>query len=235
MSKLFAVGDLHGNHDELIKMLSLLGEKGIFNIYTDQMVFLGDYVDSQVSGDMASLVEMLIRTHEVSTQHVFLRGNHEQLLLDAIETHPYDPVYQTWWQQGGQQTYESYQRTFPKTALMGLPFPHEHIAWFRSLPYFYETDDYIFVHAGLRDGLPPIANGAEDMLWLRKEFIESEYDWGKKVIFGHTPQMVPLVMDNKIGIDTIHRKGGYITIAELPTPDDGNYIFHTLKSLTEDD
>jgi len=42
-----------------------------------------------------------------------------------------------------------------------------------------------------------------DLLWVRYEFIESEKDIGKIVVFGHTPVgEKPLIRKNKIGIDT---------------------------------
>ena len=76
--------------------------------------------------------------------------------------------------------------------------------------------EYIFVHAGLRPAVPFNKQVREDMLWIRDEFIDSNYDFGKTVIFGHTPFRRPLIEANKIGIDTGAVYGGKLTCVELP-------------------
>lgn len=231
--KTFAVGDLHGNFTELTELLGLLAEKEIFDANEDRLVFLGDYVDGYEKHDYAGLVNFLLTLHHAHPQFVFLRGNHEQLLLDALPRPRTDEHHKLWWYQGGKETYESYAKTYPDLALTGNPFPEEHITWFQSLPPYFETEDYIFVHAGLRPNLPPLLNGEEDMMWIREEFIESEADWGKTVVFGHTVQKEPLVMKNKIGIDTYSRKNGYLTIAELSPHRQQEPVFHTLENLRD--
>ena len=72
-------------------------------------------------------------------------------------------------------------------------FPQEHLHFFESLLPYYETENYIFVHAGLRPGLPLHEQTMHDLLWVRQEFIDSDYDFGKRVIFGHTPFSPPLI------------------------------------------
>ena len=61
---------------------------------------------------------------------------------------------------------------------------------------------YIFVHGGLKPGVPLAEQVEDDLLWIRGEFITSKEDFGRRVIFGHTPFNQPLLMPNKIGIDT---------------------------------
>lgn len=94
--------------------------------------------------------------------------------------------------------------------------PADHLRFFESLLSYYETDQYIFVHAGLLPGLPLVAQSADDLQWIRREFIDSDYDFGKRVVFGHTPFSAPLVAVNKIGIDTGAVYGGKLTCVELP-------------------
>jgi serine/threonine protein phosphatase 1 len=95
-------------------------------------------------------------------------------------------------------------------------FPKEHLDFFNSLELFYETDNYIFVHAGLREGVPLAEQRSEDLLWIRSRFIKTGYDYGKKIVFGHTPLPDPLVKPNKIGIDTGAVYGNRLTCVELP-------------------
>ncbi|MDY6852862.1 MAG: serine/threonine protein phosphatase, partial [Thermodesulfobacteriota bacterium] len=94
--------------------------------------------------------------------------------------------------------------------------PQSHYDFLESLAHYYETEDYIFVHAGLRDGILIEDQDPHDLLWIRDEFISSDYDHGKRVIFGHTPFREPLVQPNKIGIDTGAVFGGRLTCLELP-------------------
>lgn len=96
------------------------------------------------------------------------------------------------------------------------PIPTTHLDFFRDLSIYYETDQYIFVHAGLKANVPLEEQNEWDMLWIRQEFIYSDFDFGKRVIFGHTPFQKPIVLDNKIGIDTGAVYGNKLTCVELP-------------------
>ena len=95
--------------------------------------------------------------------------------------------------------------------------PREHREFFESLLPYYETRNHIFVHAGLKPGLPLRQQTMSDLLWIRHEFVEAEDDFGKMVVFGHTPLSYPLIMPNKIGIDTGAIYGGKLTCVELPS------------------
>jgi len=72
------------------------------------------------------------------------------------------------------------------------------------------------VHAGFRPGVAIEDQSLEDLIWIREPFIFSDYDFGKTVIFGHTPIAEPLMMDNKIGLDTGAVYGNRLTCLELP-------------------
>jgi serine/threonine protein phosphatase 1 len=94
--------------------------------------------------------------------------------------------------------------------------PAGHRAFLRDLRLYYETPDFIMVHAGLRNGVPLEKQTADDLVWIREEFIYSEQDFGKRVIFGHTPFVRPLVLPNKIGIDTGAVYGNALTCVIIP-------------------
>jgi serine/threonine protein phosphatase 1 len=115
---------------------------------------------------------------------------------------------------GGGATLESYAKgnVENKTPL----FPPEHLEFFDNLRLYYETPDYLFVHGGLKPAVPIDQQQEWDMLWIRDEFISSDFDFGKRIIFGHTPFRKPLVLDNKIGIDTGAVYGNKLTCLELP-------------------
>jgi serine/threonine protein phosphatase 1 len=115
---------------------------------------------------------------------------------------------------GGQKTMDEYlNRSDNKEA---FPIPSEHLEFFNSLQLYYQTDDYIFVHAGLREKVPLESQDKMDLLWTRDEFIHSDFNFGKRVIFGHTPFKEPLLQANKIGIDTGAVYGNLLTCLQLP-------------------
>jgi serine/threonine protein phosphatase 1 len=97
-----------------------------------------------------------------------------------------------------------------------IDIPPEHLDFFRGLIPYYETEDYIFVHAGLKPGISLYNQDPTDMLWIRHDFIDSDYDFGKKIIFGHTPLPRPFFGAGKIGIDTGAVYGGKLTCLQLP-------------------
>jgi serine/threonine protein phosphatase 1 len=215
--RLFAIGDIHGHHTELLGLLDQLRTAGM-RPERDTIVFLGDYVDG---GPNTCQVLQLLTDLATSNPHwVFLLGNHEQMWLDAYddEGRPTEE-FDTWFYQGGAKTRESYRGERDAERL----WP-EHRAWVAMLPLYHETDRFIFVHAGLRPPLPPQANSPFDLLWIREEFIYSSHDWGKVVVFGHTPVREPLVAFNKIGIDTMPRDSGKLTAVEL-TGEEPRFFF----------
>jgi serine/threonine protein phosphatase 1 len=203
VQRIFAVGDIHGCHD---KLRDLLGRIPI-DWSRDRLVFMGDYIDR--GPQSFEVVEHLIGLQERHPEVVFLKGNHEQMLSDYLAGK--DRMLYLY--NGGQQTLESYLRN---GAAGQFPIPPRHRRFFDELRLFYETESYIFVHAGLRGDTPLTEQGPEDLLWIREEFIDSPHSFGKQVVFGHTPFDRPLVQANKIGIDTGAVFGNKLTCVQLP-------------------
>ncbi len=115
---------------------------------------------------------------------------------------------------GGLATLDSYGIS-PADTRAGRGLPEDHLEIRCGLPLFHETEDYLFVHAGLRPGVHLADQSSEDLLWIRYEFMDSEVDFGRTVVFGHTPLRDPLIKPNKIGIDTGAVYGGRLTCIEL--------------------
>jgi serine/threonine protein phosphatase 1 len=199
VSRVLTIGDIHGTLDKLQMMMAVIN----WDPADDTLVFIGDYVDR--GPDSAGVIDHILGLMQWSEKIVCLRGNHEQLLLDFL----HGKNAQTFLFNGGQTTIESYGG--PDSGI-----PEEHYNFLLSTQYYYETESHIFVHAGLRDGVPLDQQTTRDMLWIREEFIYSDYDHGKPVVFGHTPRREPLVEANKIGIDTGAVYGGPLTCLELP-------------------
>jgi serine/threonine protein phosphatase 1 len=198
--KVFIIGDVHG----CLKMLKKLMDSIDWRPETDRLIFLGDYIDrGEDSRGVISYILGLLRT---SSLVECLMGNHEILLLNFLAGGDTDIFLLN----GGITTLESYQKQGEKQ------IPRDHLAFFQNLRPCIELEDYYVVHAGFRPGVATQKQNLEDILWIRESFIFSDYDFGKKVIFGHTPFAQPLVMDNKIGLDTGAVYGNQLTCLELP-------------------
>jgi len=203
MGNIFAIGDIHGSADKLIALV----EKLVIDFENDTLVFVGDYIDRGPAS--FEVVEYLLNLKKRCRNTVFLKGNHEDMFLNYID----GPDKLTYLMNGGKDTLESY---LSKSSGNPSPIPPEHIDFFRSLLPYYETEDYIFVHAGLRANIPLNMQGPDDLLWIRSDFIDSDYDFGKLVVFGHTPFLEPLMRPNKVGIDTGAVYGNKLTCIKLP-------------------
>lgn len=204
MNKIYAIGDIHGCYDKLVTLM----ERIDIDYEEDLLIFMGDYIDR--GKNSFEVVEYLIDLRERHPGTIFLKGNHEEMLEKYLSGE--DRL--TYLVNGGQQTLENYLQRRPKPD-QDL-FPESHIDFFKRLLLYFETDDYIFVHAGLRNKIPLEKQTSEDFLWIREKFIHSKYDFGKQVVFGHTPFPEPLMLPNKIGIDTGAVYGRKLTCVRLP-------------------
>ncbi len=204
--RIFAVGDIHG----MVHLLERILERIPIDFERDLLVFLGDYIDRGPYSK--EVVDFLLDLSRKSKNIVFLKGNHEKMFMDFLQGA--DPLLYFW--NGGRSTIESYGFLESMDGKYEVFLPEEHSSFFRNLAVYLETDNYIFVHAGLKPGVPIEQQSEDDLLWIRHEFIFSSCDFEKKVIFGHTPFNAPFVMENKIGIDTGAVYGRYLTCVQLP-------------------
>ncbi len=209
MGRIFAVGDIHGNLDPLEDLLAKIP----LDWADDYLVFLGDYIDR--GPEPRLVLDFLMALKEKHPDRVVcLLGNHEWMFLRYLEGYGKE-IYLL---NGGEITLAQ----FLEDGIIHVPTTY--ISFLRTLLPYWETDRYIFVHAGLRPGIPLKDQTLKELLFIREEFIYSDYDWGKLVIFAHTPFFEPLVSPNKIGIDTGCVYGGALTALELP-----RVLFHTVS------
>ncbi len=207
MNKIFAIGDIHGCFDKLQRLILEIKADPV----NDTLVFIGDYIDRVDGG--RDVVDYILKLKKTFQNVICLRGNHESMLLrflDGVE----DDIYLA---NGGFATLKAYgisRSDTPKVRKKKIP--PDHLKFFKTLLPYYETDQFIFVHAGLIPGRELNEQSLYDMQWIRQTFIDSDDDFGKQVVFGHTHFSEPLVEDNKIGIDTGAVYGGRLTCVELP-------------------
>ena len=204
MDKIFAIGDIHGCFNKLCNLM----DKIDIDHEKDTLVFLGDYIDR--GPDSFEVIEYLTGLKKKFQKIIFLKGNHEEMLENYLK----GPDKLTYLNNGGQSTLESYIKHNLHHG--DSIFPVKHLEFFKSLICYYQTEKYIFVHAGLKKKVKLESQKSDDMLWIRKGFINKNFDFGKTVVFGHTPFQKPFVDAYKIGIDTGAVYGNKLTCVVLP-------------------
>lgn len=209
------IGDIHGCVDELNELLEHLPKE-------DHLIFVGDYVDR--GPDSHSVVERLIQEKHRAT---YLMGNHEDMMLNFLKD-PENIEGMSWLYDanGGRETMRSYGfNVFSRFH----DLPETHQDFFNNLLIYYEGEDFLVVHAGLRisAGRDLKKQRLHDLLWIRNEWINKEALWeGKLVYYGHTPSRYilgfehsrsPILGARSIGLDTGCVYGGYLTAMHHPS------------------
>lgn len=177
MPKRFAISDIHGNAKsfrQLIHQLSIQAK--------DQLFLLGDYIDR--GPDSKGVIDFIWELQAQGVSVVCLRGNHEQLMLEARE-------------QGGRHAQHWINRCGGDTTLRSFgsratldSLPERYWDWLRQLPYYHELEDYFLVHAGLNFQTEQPLKDREAMLWIRywyDDFVPAVMG-GRQLLHGHTPQ-----------------------------------------------
>jgi len=210
-SRVYAIGDIHGQAALLDELLGMIERDGMGRPETKVLVFIGDYVDR--GADSKGVIEQLVNLQSDFTAH-FLRGNHDQALLDFLADPNSFPI---WKDYGAEETLASYGVASPRSdeevALrqtrdrLRESLPARHLRFFETLKLSETIGDYFFAHAGVRPGTPLDQQEECDLMWIRDEFLNSQKDFGKIVVHGHTPTNAPVMRRNRIGIDT----GAYLT------------------------
>ncbi len=206
--KLFAIGDIHGCFNNLMELIENLP----FDRQRDTLVFLGDYINR--GPQSREVIDYLLNLRSQCARTVFLMGNHEHLLLNYADSGDVGMLHLLR-SMGVEATLNSYGKA-PVRSLLDLSFlPKTHLDFLRSLALSYHSDPYLFVHADteLDDGDPRWI----DQLLASRRLIQKKTPSANHVmVFGHTALLTPLVMPDRIGIDTGAVHGNVLTALELP-------------------
>ena len=213
--RLYAVGDIHGRLDLLQTMIDCIRDDAADRPKGTRcrVVFLGDYVDRGARS--REVIECLMSGPLPDFETTYLRGNHESTMLQFLDDLTAGPGWLTY---GGINTLLSYglcppvdvpprQRLAAVQQQLRTVLPPSHLAFLRGLSPWAAVGTYLFVHAGIRPGVPLDRQREEDMVWIRHEFLSSQADHGVVVVHGHTIAMEADSLPNRIGIDT----GAYAT------------------------
>lgn len=183
MGKIIGISDIHGEYEKLCAVLNNINPQK-----DDLIVFMGDYIDRGAKS--REVVDKIIDMKS-TCNCVYLTGSHEYAMLHANSDDYYHYLF---WNYGGDKTVESYGSFENITKLHG--------DFYKSLKFYHIVGKYLFVHAGLRIGVPLDEQDEEDMVYIRSEFYNKKHNFPYKIIFGHTEFDSPQVQNDKICIDT---------------------------------
>ncbi len=212
---IYAIGDIHGCLTALEKLIKKIPLKS-----GDELLFLGDYVDKGPKSK--EVVDYLLKNKKSNWR--FLRGNHEQMVLECFKNSK-SKMAANWLVNGGYETLKSYVPSKELDEIQGTEthkllqahFPAKHAAFFESQALTYETPEYFFCHAGVDLDKPLNQQDPEDLLWIRRRFLEDPRPTPKLVIHGHTPIEKLDLSRDRINLDTGCVYGGYLTALALPS------------------
>lgn len=207
---IYAVGDIHGRFDQL--------EIALERIHADggpdaKIVFLGDYADR--GPDVCKVLELLYQAQKAGRPWVMLKGNHDRMFEWFAEPFPRQDLYMHvgyhWFHPrvGGVETVASYGVTVTEQSRLGeihaevrANVPSHHLEFLRGLKLMHQTEDHLFVHAGIRPGVPFDQQIENDLVWIRSPFLEDVSDHGPLIVHGHTALEYPAHYGNRVNVDT---------------------------------
>jgi serine/threonine protein phosphatase 1 len=221
--RVYAVGDIHGRADLLTRLLQDLHEDILKGEFTGRpiLVFLGDYVDRGFQS--RDVIDVLLGDQLSPFETYFLKGNHEAAMLQFLGNPGIGP---RWAEFGGAETLVSYGVRPPRTRTsreeweraseeLHAALPASHLHFLSNLDLSVRIGDYVFVHAGVRPGVPLEQQTEYDLLWIREDFLTDRRQLGAIIVHGHTPAAKPYRDGRRVGLDTGAYLSGRLTAARF--------------------
>lgn len=221
--RIYAIGDIHGRHDLLVKLLRQIERDA--SARTDgrevKLVFLGDYIDR--GDESAKVLELLLALSQDRPQDVsFLEGNHEAAMIEFLA----DPVRgRAWLDHGGRQTLASYGIRPPDVAAKDAHLLQVrddfkealggHLKFFERLQLMETSGAVLFVHAGLNPAVQHPKSDREALLWGHPACMTANPLPGRRIVHGHFEMSAPLSLPGRICIDTGAYHSGQLTSVRL--------------------
>ncbi len=223
----YAIGDIHGRADLLTQLMAKIRADIAVTDNSEKplVIFLGDYVDRGMKS--AQVIDQIIALEKDDSIEVrSLLGNHEEAMLSFLDT---TNSGMSWGRHGGLATLGSYGVTLPRGAgnkgdwkrmrdELASHLPVEHLAFLRALERYIVIGDIVFVHAGLRAGVALEEQELRDLLYIRKDFMNTPVDSDKLIVHGHTPGDQVYGATGRLCLDTGAYATGILSAVRL----DGN-------------
>ena len=220
-ARAYAVGDVHGRLDLLDALLARIDADDAGRGPADTtLIFLGDLVDR--GPDSAGVVERLLLLSKSGRSARFLRGNHEEVFLDALDGD--EKALRLFSRIGGRETAISYGMdpaeydALDHEELGGAlrrVVPPAHRRFLAGMEDAITMGDYLFVHAGVDPGRDLAEQDPHDLRWIRSTFLRHGLRLGKRVVHGHSIAPEVEMLHNRIGIDTGAYRSGKLTALGL--------------------
>lgn len=211
--RIYAIGDIHGRLDAFEALLARIdADSAARGPATVRLILLGDLVDR--GPDSKGVVERAMALGRERPHVTVLKGNHEELLLRTLGGDRQSAG--VFARHGGRETLISYgvdEEEYDAAdlgemiALAAAHVPQHHIDYLEGLERMARAGDYVFVHAGIRPGVPLDAQRGADLRWIRADFTADTRNHGAMIVHGHTITEEVDEQPNRIGIDT----GAYAT------------------------
>ena len=218
----YAIGDIHGHLDKLQAAHALIAADRARYGTDAPIVHVGDLIDR--GPDCRGVVEYLMQGQAEGEPWVVLKGNHDRMLTGFLRDPGYhDPGVRPdlhWFDPrlGGLATLASYG---VEAALGGdlavihaqamAAVPRAHVAFIDALPLYHLRGEALFVHAGIRPGVDLRDQVEEDLVWIRKVFLDDTRDHGALVVHGHTAIDRATHYGNRLNIDSSVAYGGHLS------------------------
>lgn len=211
--RIYAIGDVHGCAGRLAALHALVREDlAARPVPRPFLLHLGDYVDR--GPDSAGVLALLRGSLPPGLPGLQLRGNHDQMMLDALAPGASGAALDLWLMNGGGAALASYGATAGPGLAPGA-VPAADLAWLGARPLRHTAGGYLFVHAGIAPHRALDDQRPQDLLWIREPFLSWRGRLPAVVVHGHTPSETPQLRPHRIGLDTGAVFGGSLTCGVL--------------------
>lgn len=219
----WAIGDIHGRLDLVEPLVDVIrAEASLLDEKRKIVVFLGDYIDRGPTsrGVLQYLAQL---PTDAGVEWRFLKGNHEDAMLEFLADPSFGPE---WMEYGGDATIASYGLRLPQMRHQPEAWVHlaadldhrvssEERSFLENLELSLTIGDYFFAHAGARPGQALDRQSHDDLMWIRKSFLDNPGEFEKIVVHGHTPVPEVYFDHRRIGVDTKAYESGVLTALRL--------------------
>ena len=210
---IYAIGDIHGHLDRLKAAHALIAaDRARAGGAAGRIVHVGDLVDR--GPDAKGVIQFLIDGIAHGEDWIVLCGNHDRCFAEFLlcDSDSFEGIQNAWFWlstgMGGRATLASYglERDFPEDSASLFAqarslVPDSHREFLAALPFWHREDGMIFVHAGIRPGIPMDEQDEDDLVWIREEFHWHRDDHEALIVHGHTPVHAPTHYGNRVNID----------------------------------